>query len=132
MFKGLRFFFKPYHKVWDFFIIFVAYYKFDHQVVFKSKNRNMSNIQDIHAFAERIYDIVQDYVDGNYNADDVLAIGKRCGKITMKADAKEAIKVGKSTELYPLKDLLRKGDDGNLEPDNDKISDIANSWVFLD
>ena len=52
----------------------------------------MSSIQDIHAFAERIYDIVQDYVDGNYNADDVLAIGKRCGKITMKADAKEAIK----------------------------------------
>ena len=36
----------------------------------------MSNIQDIHAFAERIYDIVQEYVDGNYNADDVLAIGK--------------------------------------------------------
>jgi hypothetical protein len=92
----------------------------------------MSNIQDIHAFAERIYDIVQDYVNGDYNADDVLAIGKRCGKITLKADAKEAIKVGKSTELYPLKDLLRKGDDGNLEPDNDKISDIANSWVFLD
>ena len=63
----------------------------------------MATIQDIQAFAERIYDIVQDYVDGNYNADDVLAIGKRCGKITMKADAKEAIKVGKSSELYPLK-----------------------------
>ena len=92
----------------------------------------MSNIQDIHAFAERIYDIVQDYIDGNYNTDDVLAIGKRCGKITMKADAKEAIKVGKATELYPLKDLLRTGDDGNLEPDNDKISDIANSWMFLE
>ena len=35
----------------------------------------MATIQDIQAFAERIYDIVQDYVDGNYNADDVLAIG---------------------------------------------------------
>lgn len=92
----------------------------------------MSTIQDIHAFAEHIYDIVQDYVNGNYDADDVLAIDKRCGKITMKADAKEAIKVGKSTELYPLKDLLRKGDDGNLEPDNNKISDIANSWVFIE
>ena len=93
---------------------------------------NLGSIQEIHALEQRIYDIVQDFVDGNYNADDVLAIGKRCGKITMKADAKEAIKVGKSTELYPLKDLLRKGDDGNLEPDNDKISDIANSWVFID
>ena len=92
----------------------------------------MSTIQDIHAFAEQIYDIVQDYVDGNYNADDVLAIGRRCGKITLKADPKEAIKVSKTTELYPLKDLLRTGDDGNLEPDNDKISDIANNWLFLE
>ena len=92
----------------------------------------MSNIQDIHAFAERIYDMVQDYVDGNYNADDVLAIGRRCGKITMKVDAKEAIKVGKATELYLLKDLVRKDDAGDPEPDNDKISDIANCWIFLD
>ena len=92
----------------------------------------MATIQDIHAFEERIYDIVQDYVDGNYDPDDVLAIGKRCGKITMKADAKESIKVGRSTELYPLKDLLRTGDNGKPEPDNDKISDIANNWVFLD
>ena len=92
----------------------------------------MSNLQDIHAFAERIYDIVQDYVVGKYNADDFLAIGKRCGKITLKADAKEAIKVGKSTKLYTLKDLLRTGDDGSPEPDNDKISDIANSWVFIE
>jgi hypothetical protein len=92
----------------------------------------MATIQDIQAFAERIYDIVLDYTDGNYNPDDVLAIGKRCGKITMKADAKEAIKVGKSTELYPLKNLLRTGDNGKMEPDNDRISEIANSWVFLD
>ena len=92
----------------------------------------MSNIQDIHAFAERIYDIVQDYVDGNYNADDVLAIGRRCGKITLKADAKETIKVGKTTELYPMKDLVRKDDAGEPEPDNDKISDIANSWLFIE
>ena len=92
----------------------------------------MSNIQGIHEFAKRIYDIVQGYVDGNYNADDVLAIGKRCGKITMKVDAKKAIKEGKSTEVYPLKDLLRTSDDGKLEPNNDRISEIANSWVYLD
>ena len=34
----------------------------------------MSNIQDIRAFEERIYDIVQEYVDGLYNENDVLAI----------------------------------------------------------
>lgn len=92
----------------------------------------MSSIQEIHELEQRIYDIVQGYVDGNYNDGDVLAIGMRCGKITLKADAKEAIKVGKTTEIYPLKDLVRDGDDGKPEPDNDKISDIANSWVFID
>lgn len=92
----------------------------------------MSTIQDIRALEERIYDIVQDYVDGNYNPDDVLAIGIRCGKITLKADDKANIKVGKTTELYPLKELVRTGDDGKLEVDNDKVSDIANKWLFLD
>ena len=92
----------------------------------------MSTIQDIRALEERIYDIVQEYVDALYNEDDVLAIGKRCGRITLKADAREAIIVGKTTELYPLKDLVRTGDDGKPEPDNDKISEIANSWLFID
>lgn len=92
----------------------------------------MSSIQDIHALEERITNIVDDYVNQLYHEDDVLAVSRRCGKISLKADAKEAIKVGKTTELYPLKDLVRKGDDGETEPDNDKISDIANSWLFLD
>ena len=92
----------------------------------------MASIQDIRALELSITDIVDDYVKQMYNEDDVLAIGRRCGKITVKADAKENIKVGKTTELYPLKDLVRIGDDGNPESDCDKISDIANSWIFLD
>ena len=92
----------------------------------------MSSIQDIRALELRITDIVDDYVKQMYNEDDVLAIGRRCGKITIKADAKEKIKVGKTTELYPLKDLVRTSDDGKPESDCDKISDIANSWIFLD
>lgn len=92
----------------------------------------MSSIQDIHALEERIFDIVDGFVNGDYNEDDVLAIGRRCGKITLKADAKENIKVEKTTELYSLRDLVRPGDDGKPEPDNDKISEIANMWVFID
>ena len=91
----------------------------------------MSSIQDIHTLEERIYDIVDDYVKGDYNEDDVLAIGRRCGKIILKADAEENIKVGKTTELYTLKELVCSGDDGKPEPDNDKVSEIANSWLFL-
>lgn len=91
----------------------------------------MSSIQDIHALEERIYDYVEDYIAGNYHEDDVLAISTRCGKVSLIADAREKIKVGKTTEIYPLSSLVRPGDNGNPEPDNDKISDIANSWVFL-
>ena len=91
----------------------------------------MASIQDIRALEVQITDIVDDYVKQMYNEDDFLAIGRRCGKITVKADAKENIKVGKTTELYPLKDLVRIGDEGNTESDYDKISDIANSWEFL-
>jgi len=92
----------------------------------------MSSIQDIRAMEQRITDIVDDYIQQLYNEDDVLAIGRRCGKITTKADAPEKIKIGKTTELYPLKDLVRIGDNGKPEADCDRISDIANSWIFLD
>lgn len=92
----------------------------------------MSTIQDIHALVEQIYDIVQGYVNNNYNENDVLAIGRRCGKITLDADATEKIKIDKTTQIYPLKDLVRTDDNGNIEPDNDKISDVANSWVFVE
>ena len=92
----------------------------------------MSSIQDIRALELRITDIVDDYVQRAYNEDDVLVIGHRCGKITMIVDAIQKKNIGKTAESYPLKDLVRIGDDGNLEADNDKISDIANSWFFLD
>ena len=92
----------------------------------------MSSIQDIRALELRITDIVDDYIQQLYNEDDVLAIGRRCGTITTKTDAPEKIKVGKTTELSPLKDLVRIGNDGKPEADCDRISAIANSWIFLD
>jgi len=91
----------------------------------------MSDIQDINALEHRINDIVQDYMNENYNEDDVIAIGKHCGKITIEVDAKGNVKIGKKIEVYPLKDLVRLDDDGKPELDNDKISDIANSWLFI-
>ena len=93
---------------------------------------SMSSIQDIRAFELRITDIVDDYIGQMYNEDDVLAIGRRCGKITIKADARDKIKAGKTTEIYPLKELVRIGADGKSESDFDKISEIANEWLFLD
>ncbi len=91
----------------------------------------MSTIQDIRELEFKITNIVDDYIQQMYNEDDVLAISQRCGRIKVEADAKENIKVGKATELYSLKNLVRTDDNGNPESDFDKISDIANSWIFL-
>ena len=91
----------------------------------------MNTIQEIHALEERIYDYVEDYLNGDYNTDNVLAISTRCGKVSLKADARENIKMGKTTEVYPFSTLVRLGDNNAQEPDNDKISDIANSWLFI-
>lgn len=52
----------------------------------------MSSIQDIHALEVRIYDYVDDFINGRYNEDDVLAISIRCDKVSLKADAKEIIR----------------------------------------
>lgn len=92
----------------------------------------MSSIQDIHVLEQRISDIVEDYIKKFYNDDDVLAIGLCCGNFSFKADKQEKIKVGKTTEIYPLKHLIRTDDNGNPELDCDKISDIANSWLFIE
>ena len=93
----------------------------------------MSNIQDIRALELQITDIVDAYVDQWYKETDILAIGRRYGKTTVKADATENIKVGKTTELYSLEDLVRTGVDGKTESDCDKISGIANMciWGFV-
>ena len=72
----------------------------------------MSSIQDIYSLEFHITDIVNDYVEKRYNEEDVLAISLSCGRIQLKADAREKIKVGKSTEIYPLKNLVRTGYDG--------------------
>lgn len=91
----------------------------------------MSTIQDIYALEDRICDYVEDYLGGSYNEDDVLAISIRCGKVSLKADAKEKIKRGKTTQIYPLSTLVRPDDNNTQEPDGDKISDIANNWIFI-
>ena len=92
----------------------------------------MSTIQDIHALEQSIYDIVQEYINGDYNEGDVLAIDRCHGEITLTADAREAIRARKGTEVYPLKELVRAGERVSLEPDGDKISEIAKSWLFLE
>ena len=95
------------------------------------ENNIMSSIQDIHSLELRITDIVNDYIQKFYNENDVLAINRRYGKIILKADDKDKIKVSQNTELLFLKELVRIDDNGDFEADCDKISNFANSWLFL-
>ena len=97
----------------------------------KTNERNMATIQDIHALEQRITDLVEDYIQKLYNEDDVLAIDHRWGKITLTVKDKEKIKVCKITEIYPLKEFVRADENGKQETEIERISDIANSLVFL-
>ena len=90
----------------------------------------MNNIQDIHALEQRIYDIVQDYIDGNMDDDDVLAVCRHCGQVSLDVDSPKAVKVDKTTEIYPLKTFVCSEEDFPTL-DNDKISELANKWIFV-
>ena len=93
----------------------------------------MSSIQEIReALEDHYFEFVDGFVAGDYNEDDVLSISRRAKQITLKADARhENIKAGKTTELYELKSLVRTGDNGQPETDVDKVSEIANKWLYV-
>ena len=92
----------------------------------------MASWQDIRALEERIYDAVLEYLD-NAEAyrNAVLHVYLDEDDMLHKAEIDENLAPSEDDGVYAIKDVLRQGDDG-LEPDVDKISDIANSWIFLD
>lgn len=92
----------------------------------------MSTIQELRTLELQITDIVDDFIENYYNDDDVLAIDTCEGKITLTADSRDKIKVSESTEIYNLRDLVRLNENGEQETDCDKISDIANNWIFIE
>lgn len=91
----------------------------------------MARIQDTYAFQDKIHDIVNDYIDDRYNDDDVLAICRRNGKVSMTVGSPNEFRTWKTAAIYPLEELVINNGDGSMDADNDRISDIANEWVFL-
>ena len=92
----------------------------------------MTSIQDIQALEEKIYDAVQEYLDnpdGYENA--VLRVYLDEDDMIHRAEIDEDLQGTEGDGIYPIESLIREGDDGP-EVDNDRASDIANSWVFLD
>lgn len=92
----------------------------------------MSSIQDIHALSNEIYNYVDAYQKGDYADNDVVAISSDGDNVIVEAGEADTINKGDNTECYMFASLMRDDENGGLEPDGDKIDDIANSWLFLD
>ena len=92
----------------------------------------MATIQDIQALETQIYDAVQEYIDSpaSYN-NPTLHVFLDKDDMEYRAEMDEDLKGTEDDIIFPAGTLVREGDDGP-EPDIDRISDIANSWIFLD
>ena len=88
----------------------------------------MDRIQDVYALEERIYELVDGYLQEAdcYTEAPVLAVWKRCGKLNVAVDVQANLKLTKTADVFPIADVLRPTEDATAqEPDNDKIADIA-------
>ena len=92
----------------------------------------MVTIQDIRALELAIYEAVEDYIDspGAYN-NPVLHVYLDNDTMIHCAEIDENLPVSDDNGVYAIESVIREGDEGK-EPDVDAISDIANSWIFLD
>lgn len=93
----------------------------------------MASWQDIRALEELIYEQVEEYLrNQDAYTTPVLQIYLDQDEMIYKAAAEDGLQGTADDGIYPMSDLVRKDDNGNPEPDIDRISDIANSWIFLD
>ena len=93
---------------------------------------HMANWQDIRALEERIYDAVDEYLansEAYKNAG--LHVWLDEDDMIYRAEVDDNLAGSEDDGVYAIAGVLRNGDEG-LEPDVDRISDIANSWIFLD
>ena len=92
----------------------------------------MATIQDIRALEEGIYEAVEEYLcapDAYDHA--VLHVYLDKERMEYRAEVDEGKPADEDNGYYDIAGLVRDGDEGP-EPDNDRASDIANSWIFLD
>ena len=92
----------------------------------------MASWQDIKALEERIYDAVEEYISNivAYN-NASLHVWLDEDDMTYKAEVDENLSGSEDDGVYAIDKVIRDGLNG-MEPDIDRISDIANSWIFLD
>ena len=91
----------------------------------------MDRIQDQYALEEQIYGLLEDYIkEADCYQEPVLAVWKRCGKLNVAVDEPANLNLPKTSDVFPVAEILRPMDEDAaiLEPDNDKIAEIASVW----
>lgn len=94
----------------------------------------MASWQDIRELEVRIYEVVDEYIHNAEAYQNPVLIVSQCDDREQYAVEVDDMAEGANSDdgTYPMSELVRTDDTGLLEPDVDKISDIANSWLFLD
>ncbi len=87
----------------------------------------MASIQDIQALEQKIYDAVQEYLDYPDGYQKPVLHVFLNDEMEYQAEIDDNLSGTEDDGIYPIESLIYEG-----EPDNDKASDIANSWIFLD
>lgn len=92
----------------------------------------MTTIQEIRALELKIYEAAEEYLNApdDYN-NPVLHVWLDPDEPAPQAEVASNLTGDENEGIYPIASILREGDDGQ-EPDIDRISEIANSWLFLD
>lgn len=92
----------------------------------------MATIQDIRELESRIYDAVEEYLAAPDAYDNPkLHVYLDEQRMEYRAEMVDGMTGGEDDGVYVTEGLVRDGDEGP-EPDIDRISDIANSWIFID
>ena len=85
-------------------------------------------IQDLRAFAQKVYDVVEEYLEANectiYASDGVYVDAQLEPTIMNEADAEDP------DRFYPLCSLIRE-DEESMEADGDVIDEIAAQYFFV-
>ena len=83
-----------------------------------------STIQDLRAFANKIYDALYDYCDDKdaYDEDVILGISP----ITLEVKLDNRYLLPRDFEMYEVDTLISRG-----EPDFFAINDLANKYIFV-
>lgn len=92
----------------------------------------MARIQDIKQFEELICATVDEYLQEMDCYDQpVLAIWREDGKHQVIIDEPSNLPLSDDMEQYPIEEVILNEVD-SMTPNYDRISAIANEWVFLD